>query len=82
MNWARCIISVSVQIDRNLHVKHHPFHQCVCGTELMSKHVTGLIVYAGMQVSHSGQWEAGSARQSGLLPILLITHENEGERVL
>lgn len=48
----------------------------------MSKHVTGLIVYAGMQVSHSGQWEAGSVRQSGLLPILLITHENEGERVL
>lgn len=48
----------------------------VCRRELMSKHVTGLNVYAGMQVNHSSQWEAWSLRRSGLLPILLITHEN------
>lgn len=43
----------------------------------MSKHVTGLNAYAGMQVNHSSQLEALSLKQSGLLPILLITHENE-----
>lgn len=42
----------------------------------MSKHVTSLSVYAGMPVNHSSQSEAWSLRQSGLLPILLITHEN------
>lgn len=31
---------------------------------------------AGMQVNHSSQWEAWSVRRSGLLTILLITHEN------
>lgn len=49
----------------------------VCRRELMSKHVTGLNAYAGMQVNHSSQLEALSLKQSGLLPILLITHENE-----
>lgn len=33
-------------------------------------------IYAGMQVNHYCQWEAWSVRQSGLVPVLLITHEN------
>lgn len=44
--------------------------------QLMSKHVTSGNIYAGMQVNHSGQWEAWSLWQSGIVPILLITHEN------
>lgn len=35
-----------------------------------------MFIHAGMQVNHSSQWEAWSLRRTGLLPILLITHEN------
>lgn len=37
---------------------------------------SGPNVYAGMQVNHSSQLEAWSPRWTGLLSILLITHEN------